>query len=278
MIVCFIPDRLPPCNESGDLASGKPSSSVCPRQSQNRDFPGAGSAEHGGASTHRGPGRQNVIDQKDTAAVYQMSSFNLERACHIDPALCCGQPCLRGGRLTPANRRCDHRDAGSLRQDSRKPLRLVKSATPSSLPVQRHGNHDVELRVSRQSVRKQDTQRLSQSFYLAVLEKVNEGSQCAIVLAIGPGTVESAQTVAAEPTSAGLIQWVRVQEGSVALNAEIFGDERSRSLQAPGTDWNSGKLREGVAAGAAIFRKDEIERHRDKRSQCGEVEFGLNEL
>lgn len=142
--------------------------------------------------------------------------------------------------------------------------------------MERHRNDHIKLAVSRQSIRKQNTERFCERLDSAVFEQVDQLPEGSVVLPISPCVVESTQTVAAQPATAGFIQRIGIQKRSMALDAEVFGDQRRRGAQARRADWNAGDFGESGAAYAAVFREDEVERHCDEGSQRGEVDFRLN--
>ena len=142
--------------------------------------------------------------------------------------------------------------------------------------MERHRNDHIKLAISRQSIRKQNTERLCERLDSAVFKQMNQLPECSVVLSVSPCVVESAQTVSAQPATAGFIQRIGIQKRSVALGAEVFGHQRCRGTQARRADWDAGNFGESGAAYAAVFREDEVERHCDEESQRGEVDFRLN--
>jgi hypothetical protein len=130
--------------------------------------------------------------------------------------------------------------------------------------MKRHGHDYIEPHFARQNGGKQLSEGPRQGFQSLVFKQMDERSQGAVILAEAKCGIEPGQAATAQPAASVRIEWKRVDERSIAVDTEVFGDQRLWSGKAGGTDWNSGNFAEGGAAHAAVVWKDKVEEGRGK--------------
>lgn len=80
-----------------------------------------------------------------------------------------------------------------------------------------------------------------------VFQQMNQRPQCPLIGAERIDRVESVESQAAQRAPPGLIQRMLVEKRRTASDAVELGVKRLRLLQAAAANWNSGKLKEGIA-------------------------------
>jgi hypothetical protein len=105
---------------------------------------------------------------------------------------------------------------------------------------------------------------------------MNQFPERTFVLTVRKRSIEPGQAEAAHRATAILIKRRRVQKRRLAIDAEVFGEERLGSEKASWANWDSRSVLEGLAADAAVIGKDEIEKRNGECPNGAGIDERLN--
>ena len=126
--------------------------------------------------------------------------------------------------------------------------------------MERHRNDHVETLLRRNGPGQQPAKRIGQGPYLSILEEVNQLAQCLFIRSEGVDGIEASKTQPAHGAPPLFIQRKTIQEGSLAVLAEIISRNRPGRMETIGAYGNSGNFAEGLAANPAIVWEKKLKK------------------
>lgn len=195
--------------EIADQQRGGAAGAIGAGQSEDAGVRGAGQFQRGGGGVDSGPRGEYVIDQENAAALNFIRQGGLETAAHVQAALAPRETRL-GRRVPRAPQSAHHRDSQVARKFPSQDFGLIEAAPEAAAPVRRDGNEEIKELVARVGARHHFSKEPAEGQHAAVLEKVNQIAEPAIVGAAGPGALERGDPGRAQPAEAVFIQGARV--------------------------------------------------------------------